>query len=34
MMEIIQLTNNQWIWEIFCITTSLVIIFLVLCPKD
>jgi hypothetical protein len=34
MMEIVQLTNNQWVWEIFCILTALVIIFLVLCPKD
>jgi hypothetical protein len=34
MMEIVQLTNSQWVWEIFCILAALVIIFLVLCPKD
>ena len=28
------LSNNQWIWEIFSILCALVIVFLVLAPKD
>jgi hypothetical protein len=34
LMGDIILTNNQWIWEIFSILCALVIVFLVLAPKD
>lgn len=30
----VELSNNQWIWEIFCILVALVIVLLVLAPKD
>lgn len=33
-MGTVELTNNQWVWEIFCILTALVIVLLSLCPKD
>ncbi len=33
-MGTVELTDNEWIWDIFCILVALVIIFLVLAPKD
>jgi hypothetical protein len=33
-MNPVELTQNQWIWEIFCVLGALVIVFLILAPKD
>lgn len=30
----VELTNNQWVWEIFTILAALVIVLLVMCPKE
>jgi hypothetical protein len=28
------MSGNALVWEVFCIATALVIVLLVLCPKD
>jgi hypothetical protein len=33
-MGAVELTNNQWVWEIFCILVALVILLLTLAPKE
>jgi len=30
----VELTQNQWIWEIFCLLVALVIVLLILAPKQ